>query len=685
MDAPIERSPLRYRSSGLADLGLPLGQPTPVFLKDGDRLDLLVRNEIWPMVGRIEDLPFYGLPQPVPLLEELERAAYSPTALWAGEDGAPREIWVFEIGLIHRFSVERGSTWRFTPVGTIGYPEIQASKGLGTAQLIHEPGQSFPHILIGGADWRQEVPVPEAWSPDLPFSDDMALRYGGDDNAESRLAKGCRAFDAPGWQVKAMEGFVYLVRNTGTKEPRYDGADLIGSDNKTIRVCGKASPVWFSPFTDGVPHLVIADFQGNLLDFRSKSIDKTVGQLGNLGNGRLIDDGRLTDGTSPIELPGCMPKMTCWDVTGNGYPDLVYILEDGYVYVSKNDGNRLAQPVRLQQERSVIKVGVLSVPAAIRNLKGSIDLYCGNASGEIMHLRNITTDAEPDFEPPVPIQAGGEAFRIIAGPDGSPQGPVEYKWGYVAPTAADWTGNGIMDLILGCINGSYWLIPGRETAEGLEWDEPRRITVDGKPFTGVWRVRPSIADWNGDGELEMLTLDERGRLALYKRAPSGAPEALMRLDYTYDEAGEPYEIGGINNFSSHTSIGRNKLLAYDWDGDGLLELLVGAHCQMKWPIDLSVLFKAPEGGRGSATMLLIDNIGTPDKPVFGDAYPVVLKDGTLLDFGAHSCAPVAVDWNDDGSETVVVGNEDGLLYVFDRNELMLLKEDVPRRRRAEFR
>jgi hypothetical protein len=230
--------------------------------------------------------------------------------------------------------------------------------------------------------------------------------------------------------------------------------------------------------------------------------------------------------------------------------------------------------------------------------------------------------------------------------------------------------------LLSCIDGSYWLILGTDTPEGLEWESPRRIYVDAKPFTGVWRVRPAIADWNGDGFLEMLTLNERGYLALYGRDPNGEPEELISLGQVPDESGTAFRIGGENRYSSHTSIGRAKLFAYDWDGDGLLELLVGAHCQTKLPLDLAALFKRGKGERGSATVMLINNIGTGEKPIWGESYAVVLKEGGLLDFGAHSCAPIIVDWDGNGTDTMVVGNEDGFIYAFDREELTLLKADI---------
>ena len=171
------------------------------------------------------------------------------------------------------------------------------------------------------------------------------------------------------------------------------------------------------------------------------------------------------------------------------------------------------------------------------------------------------------------------------------------------------------DLILGCITGRYWLIPGMRGEAGLQWGEPQPMTCDGRPFVGTWRVRPSVADWNGDGAPELLTLDEHGYLALYARDEDAVPQAVRPLGRVPAESGGPLYIGGPNRFPEFTFIGRSKLFAYDWDGDGLLELLIGTHCKLL-PTHRELYRLSQEANIG-AGVVLIDNVGTPEAPVWG--------------------------------------------------------------------
>ncbi|CAI8016070.1 hypothetical protein GBAR_LOCUS9892 [Geodia barretti] len=593
---------MRYRSGGPVDLGYGLGTAPPLILRRGDRLDLMVGTDIWTMGGRDDrGLPCYGPPANAAIDENLgwssveRRGQRRVAALRTADDGTPLELWSFASGDLRRYRVSYDAAWTFRPAGSASFPAPEASKGLGTVQLLSEGGSTTaPHLLLGDNDWRQTQPVPAQWNPDLPFPEDLRVRY----------------LDGV-WRGRDVTGRVYVARNEGGPDPRYHRLQTVhaGDPASPVLVDGRASPLLVRPFADGETHLFVADFRGGLYDY-------------------LLD-------AAAVAAQGPHRRVR---PDRNGYPDLLCTMEDGYLYVAVNDGVAFAQPVRLRQERDVIKAGVLAVPTPVRSSTGRLDLYCGNASGEILHLRDTATDGAPEFAPPTVITAGGKPFRLVAGPSGSVQGPEELTWGYVGPTAAEWSQPGVPDLILGCITGQYWLLPGKRGEAGLQWREPVAMTCEGRPFVGTWRVRPSVADWNGDGAPELLTLDEHGRSA---RSAGCPPSPATRCTSAVPTA-----------FPEFTFIGRSKLFAYDWDGDGLLELLIGTHCKLL-PTHRE-LYRLTQEANIGAGVVLIDNTGTPEAPVWGPASAVVDKTGARCCSDATVCAPIVVDWN--GSPTMIVGD-----------------------------
>jgi hypothetical protein len=63
------------------------------------------------------------------------------------------------------------------------------------------------------------------------------------------------------------------------------------------------------------------------------------------------------------------------------------------------------------------------------------------------------------------LKADGETFRIMAGPNGSIQGPAEAKWGYTTLSIADWDSDGHDDILVNSIWPKLqWL---RNTENGI--------------------------------------------------------------------------------------------------------------------------------------------------------------------------------------------------------------------------
>ena len=55
----------------------------------------------------------------------------------------------------------------------------------------------------------------------------------------------------------------------------------------------------------------------------------------------------------------------------------------------------------------------------------------------------------PKWAAPVLLEeAEGVPFRVLAGPNGSIQGPCEAKWGYTTQYVADWNHDGLLDITM---------------------------------------------------------------------------------------------------------------------------------------------------------------------------------------------------------------------------------------------
>ena len=80
-----------------------------------------------------------------------------------------------------------------------------------------------------------------------------------------------------------------------------------------------------------------------------------------------------------------------------------------------------------------LKCGALATPCGCDwDGDGDTDLVCGNTAGYIELFENLSGPKVefPRFAAPRRLAAGGKTFRVMAGPNGSIQGPAEAKWGY---------------------------------------------------------------------------------------------------------------------------------------------------------------------------------------------------------------------------------------------------------------
>ncbi len=224
------------------------------------------------------------------------------------------------------------------------------------------------------------------------------------------------------------------------------------------------------------------------------------------------------------------------------------------------------------------------------------------------------------------------------------------QWKYV-----DYDGDGVLDLIVGVgdwtdygwddafdhtgmwkngpLHGYVYLLKNGGSNEKPKYDKPVKLQADGKTIDVYGTPSPNLADFDGDGDLDLLCgefLDgftyfenigtrKNPRYAAGRRLLSGGKPLTMDLEMIVP-------------------------VALDWDGDGDLDLIVG-----------------DEDGR----VAFIENTGKVSKGLPQFLPPRYFQqEADELKFGVLA-TPVGVDWDGDGDIDILCGNTAGYLGFFE--------------------
>lgn len=178
------------------------------------------------------------------------------------------------------------------------------------------------------------------------------------------------------------------------------------------------------------------------------------------------------------------------------------------------------------------------------------DLVC--SADELLFLKNIGTREEPNYANPVVIPTiTGNSIRDAV---------------KIRVLFDDYDGDGDYDYI-GTKNARFYYFENVGTPQQYAFADAKPITYAGTPIMTVSRstVRPSAIDWDKDGNIDIVTGDEDGKVSLIKntgKIVNGVPEFLPPRFFQQEA-----------RFVDFGALSAPRVV--DWDGDGLTDIVSG--------------------------------------------------------------------------------------------------------------
>ena len=139
--------------------------------------------------------------------------------------------------------------------------------------------------------------------------------------------------------------------------------------------------------------------------------------------------------------------------------------------------------------------------------------------------------------------------------------------------AADWDGDGRLDLIVGNIDGEVHWLPNEGTGKQLAFGKPVQLKAGNRPLeVKSRRAGPFVADWDQDGDLDLLVGAEDGSVSYYKNTGTRTSPNLAAAKQIVSPGKVAYGSAAPKGVQRGH---RAKICVADWNGDGRLDLLVG--------------------------------------------------------------------------------------------------------------
>lgn len=331
----------------------------------------------------------------------------------------------------------------------------------------------------------------------------------------------------------------------------------------------------------------------------------------------------------------------------------------GWIYIFRNRNTtekpEFDEPFLLECEDGKIDVyGCPSPNFADFDGDGDLDLLCGEFRDGFTYFQNIGTRREPKYA----------AGRRLLNSHGM---PLVMDLEMIVPIAFDWDRDGDLDLVVGDEDGRVALVEntGRISDDRLPiFQPPRYFQQEAHELKCGALATPFAFDWDGDGDLDILSGNTAGYIEFFKNLSGpkvAAPKwaAPVRLQ----AGGKTFRIFAGPNGSiqgpAEAKWGYTTLNVADWDGDGLPDIVYNSIWgRVEWLQNIGTR-RVPK--LAAPQSIEVEWPGDPPKPAWTWWTP---RDKELVT--QWRTTPVVYDFNGDGLLDLAMLDTEGYLAFFER-------------------
>lgn len=219
------------------------------------------------------------------------------------------------------------------------------------------------------------------------------------------------------------------------------------------------------------------------------------------------------------------------------------------------------------------------------NGDGHLDILSGSYSGDGLSqmaglFQVLWGEVGGGFSKAEPLK-GTDGKELIIVPDKRGLSDEDTPRICTRPTAVDYDADGDLDLVVGNFEGTFYWFAGE--GKGKFNPQSTRIDRGGKALKiASYHSDPFFVDWDGDGDLDMLSGDAEGGVSWSKNsAGKGKPISLEPFELLIKGGNKPDRWADDQAVPGDSS----RVWVDDLNGDGKLDLVIGDHVIVKSPVD----------------------------------------------------------------------------------------------------